>query len=115
MPKQSSNVDGTILENCFPDQLISGKSYIDYLKVTGQKLNVDTLAIFLKLYYTSHKHGTEITARDQQEITDMFVLNLMNLMHRKWNGCLIVGANIYSKSVLFLTLHPAQQLFKAWC
>lgn len=74
VPKRSAvNVDRTILANCLPNQLHIGKSYIDYLRKSDQELKAGTVENFLRLYYRASKHGTEITARDQQEIIEMSV------------------------------------------
>lgn len=75
VPKRSAiNVDQIILANCRPHELSNGKSYVNYLKKSGQELEMGTLTNLLKLYYRASKHGTELTAEDQQDIIDMSVL-----------------------------------------
>lgn len=73
--QSSINIDEIILRNCFPDQLDAGKSYLNYLKESGDDPKSSTLIMLLELYYRANKSGTELTSNDQVDIVEMLVLS----------------------------------------
>lgn len=81
-----SLIDRMILENCFPDKLDTGKSYMDYLKQSKQKLHQILWIDMLHMYYNASKCGFEITDHQQGHIIEMLVtMNGVQVHSSKWS------------------------------
>ncbi|XP_037040469.1 mitochondrial ribonuclease P catalytic subunit-like [Bradysia coprophila] len=69
--QHKSVIDKLVVDNCFPDKLDSGKSYVDYLKASKQKLPKSIWISALGLYYNASKCGIRMTANHQRDIIEM--------------------------------------------